>query len=462
MAENLKTPPRPGDLLKVKIVGMDDKGAGLAVAGGFRISVPYTCPEELATVRVQKRKGKAVTARLESIDSASPRRVVARCSAFGRCGGCSLQHLPYELQLESKQAAVRQALTGIAGALERLEPILPAPSPWNYRNKMEFTFGTDAEGRLVCGLHEPGRWWTALPVDECHITPAPANALRNAVTAFGRVRGLSAWDPRAHRGLLRHLAFRYSRAEDAVLGLLSTGEADLPDFDDLVAEARAACPNLAGLHWYINDKSADTVDYSRKAGQWGADAIDERLDDLVFRISPASFFQTNPAAAVLLYRLVREYLELAPEHTLLDAFCGTGTIGLFCARDCAGVVGVELIEDAVRDARANAARNGIANATFYAGPARELLPALLAEHGRRFDRVVIDPPRGGVDRKSLQAVATAGAPRVVYVSCNPRVLPGDVQALLDAGYRIERVGAVDMFPQTAHVETAVALVRDGD
>lgn len=418
--------------------------------------VPRTAPGDVVRVRVRRRKAGVTEGILLDLVQPSPLRIAPRCAVFGSCGGCVWQHLPYVEQLRFKQDFVRQAL-GLPEGDARLLPIVPSPDPWQYRNKMEFTFGQNGHGLLVCGLHKPGTWWEVLPVPYCHIMPEPANAVIRFVEDDCRARGLDAYNPRTHQGLLRHLVFRWSRAQQAMIVVLFTGHEDFPNFTRFAEALQRACPWVIGVHWCVNPGRGDAATFHSPMARYGAAHVEERLDDLVFSISPQSFFQSNPAGAERLYRIVRDLLDLDAHHVLLDAFCGAGTIAQLCARHCRQVVGIELVPEAVEDARISAARNGITNCTFLAGRARDLVRRLTYEEGWRFDRLVLDPPRSGIDNRSLKAICSAHVPLLVYVSCNLSALERDLGVLAAAGYRLTRACAVDLFPQTAHIETVVQL-----
>jgi len=275
------------------------------------------------------------------------------------------------------------------------------------------------------------------------------------VRQFTRRSGLPAYDPRSHKGFWRHLVLRHSVAEDRTLAVLITASGELAGLDRLVEELVAAETRLAGLVWAVNDSVADVAACQEKRFAWGESALHERLGRLRFRVSPISFFQVNTRATEELYERVAEFVEANAALTLLDAYCGTGSIGIYCADRFAHVVGIESVRDAVRDARENAALNGLGNCTFLCGQVKRMTALARSFVGGRFGRVVVDPPRGGMDKRALARLLDLRPGALVYVSCNLATLARDVIAIAEAGYEIERVQPFDLFPHTPHVETVI-------
>lgn len=434
-------------------------GAGVAKPEGFVVFVPGTVPGDRVRARIIRKKKNHAEARLEALERPSPERIEAPCPIFDTCGGCSWQNLSYEDQLIWKQRQVEDTLRHLGGLTElpELQPILPSPRIWNYRNKMEFSFGIGPKNETILGFHLPGRYDRIFEVPACLIHPEPFDALLSELTAFVREHKLEAHDQRQHRGLLRHAIMRHSRLTDGVVLVLVTYKGELPDPAGLVQRLREACPQLQGFAWGINPGLADVATVDTVKYEWGNLKLEEELNGLRFGISPLSFFQTNPTAAEVLYRTAVEMADLGPGDRVLDAYCGTGSIALHCAREAGHVVGVEISLDAIRDARINARQNGIDNATFIAAPMRDGLKLAGEAAGGSFTRVIIDPPRGGMDKRSLAGLIELRAPVFVYVSCNPATLSRDLQTLVEAGYRIDAVRPVDMFPHTYHIEVVVRL-----
>ncbi|HUT23738.1 MAG TPA: 23S rRNA (uracil(1939)-C(5))-methyltransferase RlmD [Sumerlaeia bacterium] len=460
-----------GTAIELDVEDLAYGGRGIArVAGAdpeaarFVVFVSHAVPGDRVRARIVKRKKNHAEAELEEVLSPSPSRVAPPCPLFGTCGGCSWQNLPYGEQLIHKQRQAESVLEHLSDARpDRVEPIVPSPKEWRYRNKMDFTFGTDARREPILGFHRPGRFWEIIEAPACLLQPEPLDRLLGAMTRWVRAKGLPAYNPRSHEGFLRHLVLRHSVATNEVVALLLTSEGELPEPETLAAALCEACPELKGLVWGLNTGLADVARQEKELWRWGEPWLCETLGDLRFRISPLSFFQTNTPAAERLYSVIRAMLgEDARRHRLLDAYCGTGSIGIFCAGAVREVVGIELLRDAVWDARDNAERNGVANCTFLAGEMREVLPLASDMPGGRFGRVVMDPPRGGMDKRALRGLLEIQAPVLIYVSCNPSTLARDLIVIREAGYRAAAMQAVDLFPQTYHIETVVRFEKERD
>jgi 23S rRNA (uracil1939-C5)-methyltransferase len=389
--------------------------------------------------------------------SPSPTRVDPKCSLFTKCGGCSWQHLPIEEQHRWKERIVHDSLRSLPNAESiQVKPLVASPETWRYRNKMEFTFSQNEDASLVCGFHKPGNWKEILNVEQCFLAPESIEKILVAAVAEGQRQETSAWNPRRHEGTLRHLVLRHSVEENAVLGMLLTGDRNL-DFEAFSKALFAAEPTLKGISWGLNEGRSDVARASEILDTRGEETFVERLGPYHFRISMASFFQTNTRGAEKLYDTAKEALELTGNERMLDAYCGTGTIGIYCADQLKELYGIEIIQEAIWDARENAASNGIDNATFMAGDMRKALPILMGAIEGRINRLVVDPPRGGMDKKALKKLLELQAPVMVYVSCNPTTMCRDLEAAIEAGYRIESVTPVDMFPHTYHVECVAKL-----
>jgi 23S rRNA (uracil1939-C5)-methyltransferase len=457
--------PKKGAVIDARVEKLAFGGAGIARVGGMAVFIERTLPGDLVRARIVKRKPQYAEARLMETLEPSPLRQPARCPVFGACGGCRWQDFPYEEQLRVKQSHVAEALRHIARQREPvIRDILPSPEPYNYRNKMEFSFGALEDGGLTVGLHRAGSFQQIVGVDECHIQAAALNAalawLGGELNREAQREGphFRPYDPRDHSGFLRHLIFRHSRTTGDLLVALLTASGGWKGAERFAAVLMERFPACRGFLWGLNDGHGDVARLERTMFQAGEDCIQERLGDKVFRVSSFSFFQTNTLGAKVLYDVVSDFAELSGVETVLDAYCGTGTIGIYLAGAAARVVGVEMVTEAVWDARHNAQVNGATNCTFLAGDMRATLqrmPDLLGDI--RFDRVIVDPPRGGMDKHALKLLIGIGAPLVVYVSCNPATLARDIVVLSEAGYEVEDVQPVDMFPHTFHVESVLKL-----
>jgi 23S rRNA (uracil1939-C5)-methyltransferase len=442
--------------LELRVDSLAYGGNGVARLNGFVVFVRRGLPGDRVRARVTKVKRNHAEALTTQVLEPSPERVEAPCSHYPACGGCRFQDLAYEAQTAAKEMQVADALRRLGGVDEPpLEPILPAVERFHYRNKLEYSFAPGPEGALL-GFHKAGRWDEVLDVERCWLTTDLGNAIREAVRAWAREEDLPAYDQAEGTGYLRHLVVREGRNTGQALVELVTAPGERFERGYLV-EALRRFPEVRSIHWAVNDTPAEVTNLPTTL-LWGDEAIEEELLGLRFRVRPNAFLQTNTAMAERLYELALEAAGLTGEETVYDLYCGIGTIGLVMAAQALTVWGVEVSEESVACALENAELNGIGNAAFFAGNVGQALEELRDRAGPP-DVVVVDPPRAGLAGKALKRVGETGAPRLVYVSCNPTTLAGDVKRLAaDYGYRLERARPVDMFPHTPHVET-VALLR---
>ena len=369
--------------------------------------------------------------------------------------GAPWQVLPYERQLEEKEAQVRDALERIGGfESPPVEPMVPAEERLRYRNKLEYSFGNAEDGDLVLGFHRPGRWDVIDDVEDDILASERINEVREAVKAWCRDEGLDAWDRDDQLGLLRNLVVREGRRTGQVQARIVTS----PGSDFRVDELAAATPADSFL-WTRAEGVAETTRGGDTKAVKGPAFLEEELAGLRFRISPDAFFQTNTEMAERLYGAAAEFAGLGGREKVLDLFCGIGTISLVLALDAAELWGVEIVEEAVADAIQNAKLNGVDNARFFAGDVRLVMRELLERSGSP-DVVVVDPPRAGLSQKVVRRIIEAEANRIVYVSCNPTTLAPNARQLVDdGGYSLKAVRPVDMFPQTPHIECVALLER---
>ncbi len=444
------TRPQVGDVLELQIDSLAHGGNGVArTEGGYVLFVAGAIPGDRVNARVTKRKRAYGEARVAEILTPSPDRIPARADH----PGAPWQVLPYEKQLAIKHEQVGDALRRI-GKLEdfTLEDIVPAVEQWRYRNKLEFSFGTNGDGTLVCGFHAPGSWHTIVDLDDSLLGSERANRARAQVMDFCRAQGLAAYDRREQTGLLRNLVVREGRRTGDLQVRLVTAPGKLD------TDALASAVEADSLLWSIVDSLGETTLGGETTLVSGSATITEELSGLRFSISPEAFFQTNTEMAEQLYAIAGEYAELQGWERVYDLFCGIGTIGLTLAPRAGEVFGLEIVEDAVADAIRNAERNEITNARFYAGDVRTAMRELV-ETASRPDVLVVDPPRAGLSQKVVRRMIEAGPKRIVYVSCNPTTLAPNAAQLVEAGYVLRRVRPVDMFPQTPHVECVALLDR---
>ncbi len=442
--------PARGDHLELRIDSLAFGGAGVARLDGYVVFVSGAVPGDRVRAVVGKSKRAYAEARAVEILQEGEDRI----EPVADHPGAPWQVLRYERQLEIKQSQVDDALRRL-GRLEdfTLEAIVPAAQTWRYRNKLEYSFGTDPGGRLVCGFHAPARWDEIVEVRDCRLASEAGNAARERVVQWCREQGLTAYDRRSGEGLLRNLVVREGRRTGQLQARLVTGPGEL-DRDGLAAAAES----LAGLLWTRTDGVAETTHGGETELLSGADRIEEEIREMRLAISPEAFFQTNTEMAELLYGLAIEYAGLSGFERLYDLYCGIGTIGLLMAPRVAEVWGLELNESAIADAIANARRNEIDNARFFAGDVRLALRELVAQASHP-DLIVVDPPRAGLSAKIVRRIIEAAPRRLVYVSCNPTTLAPNAAQLIEAGYELRRVRPVDMFPQTPHIECVAVLDR---
>jgi 23S rRNA (uracil1939-C5)-methyltransferase len=422
---------------------------------GFVVFVRGGLPGDTVRARVTKVKRGFAEGVVTDLTVPSASRVPAPCRHFGVCGGCRFQDLAYDAQLAEKARQVRDALVRIGRFPEPpLEPIVPAASQFGYRNKLEYSF-TSTEDGIDLGFHRAGRWDEVIGIEECLLTTDLGNAIRLAVRDWAREEQLEAYDQAGGSGYLRHLVVREGRNTGQALVVLVTAPGERFEAGYFVDVLRRF-PEVRSIHWAINDTPAEQTNLPTKL-LWGADAIEEEILGLRFRVRPSAFLQTNTEMAARLYELAREYAELEGEENVFDLYCGTGTIGLALAGSARAVWGLEISEEAVACAIENAELNGIENARFFAGNVGQTVEELREEAGGP-DVVVVDPPRAGLAGKALRRTGALGAARIVYVSCNPTTLASDLQVLRDEyGYVLERCRPLDMFPHTPHVESVSAL-----
>jgi 23S rRNA (uracil1939-C5)-methyltransferase len=452
----MAAPVARDDELELEIESLAYGGNGVARLNGFVVFVRRGLPGDRVRARVTKVQRRHAEALAVEVLEPSPKRVEAPCDHYPACGGCRFQDLAYEAQIDSKAAQVRDALVRIGGLTEPpLEPILPAASAFRYRNKLEYSFKPTPSGPAL-GFHKAGRWDDVIDVAECWLTTDLGNRIREAARAWARDSGLPAYDQAEGTGYLRHLVYREGRNTGQVLVQLVTAPGELPE---TFVPAMRRFPEIRSIHHAVNDRPAEVTNLPTTL-LWGDEAIEEELGGLRFRVRPNAFLQTNTEMAERLYELAVEAAGLTGEETVWDLYCGIGTIGLSMARQALTVWGVDVSEESIACALENADLNGITNAAFFAGDVGQAVEEL-KDHSGDPDVVVVDPPRAGLTNKAVRRLGRIGAPRVVYVSCNPTTLAGNVKQLAaDWGYELRRAQPVDMFPHTPHVETVALLERE--
>ena len=443
--------------LELSIDSLAYGGNGVARLNGFVVFVKRGLPGDRVRARVTKVKRNHAEALAVEVLQPGPQRVDAPCAHYPACGGCRFQDLAYEAQAAAKHDQVLDALRRIGGIAEPpLEPIEPAVDQFHYRNKMEYSFTRTPVGPAL-GFHKAGRWDEVLEVEKCWLTSDLGNAIRSAARDWAREERLEAYSQEDRSGYLRHLVVREGSKTSQALVQLVTAPGERFERERFV-EVLREFPQVRSIHWAVNDSPAEVTNLPTEL-LWGDEAIEEELLGLRFRVRPNAFLQTNTQMAERVYELAIDYAGLSGGETVYDLYCGIGTIGLSMAARALTVWGVEVSEESVACALENADLNGITNAAFYAGNVGVALEELRARAGEP-DVVVVDPPRAGLAGKALRRLGETGAPRFVYVSCNPTTLAGDVKTLrADYAYELVRARPLDMFPHTPHVETVALLER---
>jgi 23S rRNA (uracil1939-C5)-methyltransferase len=487
------TPPRiqNGQTVDLSVTGLAFGGKGVAKIDDFVVFVTGAVPGDVVRARVTKYKKRYAEARAEELLTPSPDRRPARCPSFGLCGGCVWQSLDYRMQLEYKARQVRESLEHLGGLRDfALLPTVGMADPWRYRNRADFSVGQAEEGAVV-GFRPPGRWDLVLPISECHLLSPVIEQMRATVESWLRENGLPGWDPRTGTGYVRHLLVRSAQMGSEVVVSLVTAPGDgsgvpgdLPDAAEFVERLRSAHPQVVGIVHAVNAGRAEISSGLDSKALWGRPYLLEQVAGVTLKVSIDAFFQTNTLMAHALYGLVAQEAGLAgaepveagsetPDGSaspggpvIWDLFSGVGSIGLSLARRAGAVLGIEGVPAAVADADENARLNQIENVCFLEGDVAKILREV-ADGGlslppglERPSVIVVDPPRAGLSNKAIARIGEIGAPRIVYVSCNPATLGPNAAQFGEYGYRLERVTPVDMFPHTPHVEAVALLSRE--
>lgn len=459
MSKQILIPPvKKGGRYTLDIVGLGHSGEGVGRLAEFTVFVPQALPEERVQVSVVEVKKNYAKAKLLVVEKPSPFRVQPPCPIYEVCGGCQLQHASYEGQLIYKRQSVVDAVNRIGKLPEvRVHATLGAKFPWNYRNKMQFPVGKE-EGKIVIGCFAQGTH-TIIPAETCAIQQEANNRIVRTVRSALDELDISIYNERSGTGIMRHVVGRVGVATGEVMVVLVTAQKHLPHKDKLIRNLREHIPGLVSIVQNVNKKQTNVIMGDDTQTIWGQDTITDRLGEFSFVISARSFFQVNTAQAEILYNKAVEYAGLSGAETVIDAYCGTGTITLFLAKRAKKVYGIEVVAPAIRDAKINASQNHIDNAEFIVGDAVEVMPRLF-KSGVRPEVIVVDPPRAGCDRTVLETFARMQPQRIVYVSCNPASLARDLAILAEQQYIVQEIQPVDMFPHTYHVECCVWLKRE--
>ena len=427
---------------------------------GMAVFVPGLLPGERALVRIVKPEKRYAFGRVEKLLEKSPSRAEPFCPIYKRCGGCVCQHMTYEASLAFKRQQVQDLLQRVGGLSIEVPPVWGMAHPFGYRNKGAYPVA-QTDGAPACGFFAPrSHDLVPLPENGCAIQGEDSAKATQAVLNWMRQNSVPAYDEQTGRGLVRHIMTRSTTSGELMVVVVVT-RADIPKAGRLIELLRAAVPGLCSVCLSVNSRRTNVILGTDIRVLWGKAAMEDTLCGLRFSVSPLSFFQVNPRQTERLYGLALEYAGLTGAETVVDAYCGAGTISLLLAQKAKKVIGIEIVPEAIQNANENAARNGIANAEFHVGATEELLPKLVA-NGLRPDVIVLDPPRKGCDPAVLQAIIAAAPKRVVYVSCGAPTLARDAKLLAEGGYAAEKVQCVDMFCWTGAVETVMLLSKLSD
>ena len=438
------------------------EGEGLGKYQGFPLFVKDTVIGDKVKVSVTKLKKNYGYARLVDILEPSPDRVTPPCPVARQCGGCKIQQLSYEKQKEFKWNQVANCLKRIGGFDDiegKMEPIYGMEHPWHYRNKAQYPIGMDKNGNIIAGFYA-GRTHTIVPNTDCLIQAEVNKDILEIILEYLRKNHIRPYEEKTHTGLVRHILTRvgFVTGEIMVCLVLNGKKEQLKNSAALV-EKLAAIPGMTSIIVNTNKEKTNRILGAACETLWGRDYIEDYIGDVRYQSGPLSFFQVNPAQTKVLYSKALEYADLKGEEIVWDLYCGIGTISLFLAQKASQVCGVEIVREAIDDARRNAALNQMDNVTFFVGKAEEIVPAEYRRTGVRPDVIVVDPPRKGCDETLLHTMTAMAPERIVYVSCDPATLARDCRILCEEGYEITRVAVVDQFGHSCHVETVVLMSR---
>jgi 23S rRNA (uracil1939-C5)-methyltransferase len=462
MVKNLEAvniPVHRGQLVELPVHGYGHEGEGVGRYRDFTLFIPGALQGEVVRVRITEVKKNFARGVLTEVIQPIPERIQPLCSTAAECGGCQLQHLNYAAQLGMKRQRVVDAIERIGGlAGVTVHPVAGMAEPWHYRNKVQYPVGRAADGTVAMGFYRQGTH-QIVPMDGCLLQTEVINRIAAVLQKLIAEYQIPVYDEKTGRGLLRHVLIRQGFTSGEVMVVLVINGEHIPRLRELVTSLATIEPGIKSVVQNINTSRGNVILGAQTRLIWGRNTIVDQLDGLQFKISPRSFFQVNPVQTEVLYNKAVEYAGLTGRETVVDAYCGVGSLTLFLARKAKTVYGIEVVPEAIRDAKENAVLNGIGNSQFLVGETEKVLPELVGE-GIRFDVGVVDPPRSGCERTVFESFAANGVGKIVYVSCNPSTLARDLKVLAELGYRTVEIQPVDMFPQTFHVECIAKIVRN--
>ncbi|MBQ8536909.1 MAG: 23S rRNA (uracil(1939)-C(5))-methyltransferase RlmD [Clostridia bacterium] len=441
--------------LELECLSLGAELEGVCRHEGMAVFVKGMLPGEKGKVVITKVEKRYAFGRLLEVLAASPERLAPSCPAYPRCGGCSGLHMTYQATLNAKRQQVQDVMKRIGGVEVDVRPVLGMADPWHYRNKTALPLCQTEKG-VRTGFYAP-RSHSLIPVDDCLMAMEPINRAAKALRRWMDESHTACYDEASHTDLVRHLVARQNRKGDVMAVVVINGNA-LPGWEGLLRELQKDVPTLASLYISINKEKTNVILGRQCRLLWGVATLEDTLCGLQFQVSPQSFFQVNPEQTEVLYQTALDFAGLKGDETVADIYCGAGTISLLLAKHCKQVLGIEVVEPAVLNARENAKANGIENARFITGAAEYVLPRLVKE-GYRPQVMVVDPPRKGIELPALEAMAASGPEKIVYVSCNPATQARDVGLLTQRGYKVTACQPVDMFAWTAGVENVALLIK---
>ena len=449
---------KKNDVVTVKIEDMSHDGSGIGKADGYTLFIKDAVIGDEVEAKIMKTKKNYGFARLMNVLVPSPDRTEPKCPKARACGGCQLQFLSYEKQLEFKRNKVDGNLRHIGGFQDfSIEKVMGMDDPWRYRNKAQFPFGKDKDGNIVTGFYA-GRTHAIIPNRNCYLGVEENEKILDRIISYMEENHVEPYNEETGKGLIRHALIRYGFTTKEIMVCLIINGESLPKKERLI-EKLTKIQGMTSITANVNKKRSNVILGDKIIPLWGQDYITDYIGNVKYQISPLSFYQVNPVQTVKLYETALEYAGLTGKETVWDLYCGIGTISLFLAQKAKQVYGVEIVPAAIEDAKKNAELNGIENAEFFVGKAEEVLPREYEEKGIYADVIVVDPPRKGCDEALLTTMLEMKPERIVYVSCDSSTLARDLKILCSEGYELGRVAVCDMFPAGVHVETIVLLSK---
>lgn len=448
---------KKNQIISLHIDSLSSDGNGVGRFEGQAVFVPFSAPGDEAEVRIVKVCKTYAFGIIYQLHTPAPGRTAPGCPIFGRCGGCDFQHITYENELAAKTQFVADAMRRLGGITHPVEPCLPSPSPERYRNKVQYPLYEDETGAIRAGFYA-GRSHRVIPCDDCLLQPSLLNEITRFACSLLTQFGVRAYDERTGTGFARHLYLRHAVTTGKVLVCLVANGRTFPQCEEFCRALTSAFAEIDSVVLNINEKNTNVVLGPECITLWGSGVLRDEMAGVPVALNPLSFYQVNTQGANLLYAKAAEFAQLTGSETLLDLYCGAGTIGLSMAHQCERLIGVEIVPEAIEDARRNAHRMGVQHAEFHCADAQKAA-GMLAQEGLRPDVVIVDPPRKGCDNATLRAVLAMKPQRIVMISCNAATAARDAAFLTENHYEINIIQPVDLFPKTKHVECIVLLSR---